>query len=73
MRDVFFNQNFLNARGILAQRIYNARAIFCQFCDVKDTDDPNSQASSVSWFPVSPKAPELIVLSQSCLPMNKFI
>ena len=32
----FFHQNFLNARGILAQKTYNAHAIFCQFSDVKN-------------------------------------
>ena len=32
----FFHLNFLNARGILAQKIYNAHAIFCQFSDVKN-------------------------------------
>lgn len=32
----FFQQNFLIARGILVQKIYNARAIFCQSYDVKN-------------------------------------
>ena len=32
----FFHLNFLNARGILAQKIYNAHAIFRQFSDVKN-------------------------------------
>ena len=27
----FFHLNFLNARGILAQGVYNARAMFRQF------------------------------------------
>ena len=30
----FFRRNFLNVRGILAQKIYNAHAIFRQFSDV---------------------------------------
>ena len=32
---VFFHLNFLNAQGILAQRIYDACTIFRQFSDVK--------------------------------------
>ena len=32
----FFHLNFLNTRGILAQKIYNVRAIFYQFSDVKN-------------------------------------
>ena len=31
----FFYLNF-NARGILAQKIYNAHTIFCQFCNIKN-------------------------------------
>ena len=32
----FFHLNFLNAQGILAQKIYNAHTIFCQFSDTKN-------------------------------------
>ena len=32
----FFHLNFLNAQGILIQRIYNVLTIFCQLCDVKN-------------------------------------
>ena len=32
----FFHLNYLNAQGILAQKIYSARAIFHQFSDVKN-------------------------------------
>ena len=32
----FFHPNFLNARVILAQKIYNACTIFHQFSDVKN-------------------------------------
>ena len=32
----FFHLNFLNAQGILAQKIYNARAIIHQFSEVKN-------------------------------------
>ena len=32
----FFHLNFLNARGILAQKIHDAHAIFRQFSDVKN-------------------------------------
>ena len=31
-----FHLNFLNARGTLAQKIYNAHAIFCQLSNVKN-------------------------------------
>ena len=61
MHDVFFPLNFLNAWGILAQKIYNALAIFCQFCALKIGDDPNNQVSSVSWLPVNPNKLELAV------------
>ena len=30
----FFHLNFLNVRGTLAQKIYNAHAIFLQFSEV---------------------------------------
>ena len=36
MRDAFFHLTFLNARGILAPKIYNVQAIFRQFLDVKN-------------------------------------
>ena len=36
MRNAFFHLNFLIARGIFAQKIYNAHAIFRQFSDVKN-------------------------------------
>ena len=36
MHDVFFHRNFLNALGILAQKIYSALTIFRQFSDVKN-------------------------------------
>ena len=32
----FFHLNFLNVRGILAQKIYDAHAIFHHFSDVKN-------------------------------------
>ena len=32
----FFQLNFLNVQGILAQKIYNACAIFHQFSDAKN-------------------------------------
>ena len=31
----FFHLNFLRARGILAQKLYNAHTIFRQFSDIK--------------------------------------
>ena len=30
----FFQLNFLNVQGILAQKVYNVHAILCQFSDV---------------------------------------
>ena len=42
MRDAFFHLNFVNAQGILAQKIYNLPAIFCQFSDIKNGDDSNN-------------------------------
>ena len=67
MRDAFFHLNFLNARGILAQKIYNAHKFFVNFLTLKIGDNPNNQASSVSWLPVNPKALELAVLRKAYL------
>ena len=36
MGNVFLNLNFLNAQGILAQKTYDAFAIFHQFSDIKN-------------------------------------
>ena len=36
MHNAFFSPKFSNARGILAQKIYNVCAIFCQFSNVKN-------------------------------------
>ena len=36
MSDASFHLNFLNARGTLAQKIYNARVIFRQFSEIKN-------------------------------------
>ena len=36
MSDASFHLSFLNARGILAQKIYNARTIFRQFSEIKN-------------------------------------
>ena len=57
----FFHLNFLYVQGILTQKIYNVHNIFRQFSDVKMMD-PNKQASSVSWLPVNPSAPELAII-----------
>ena len=32
----FFDINFLNVQGILAQKIYNAHTIFCEFSSIKN-------------------------------------
>ena len=41
----FFHLNFLNVRGIFAQKIYNVHTIFCQFSDIKSRGQ--SQQSSI--------------------------
>ena len=38
-----FHLNFLNAQGILAQKIYNPHAIFRQFSDVKNGGQSQQQ------------------------------
>ena len=63
----FFHQNFLNVQGILDQKFYDARTIFCQFSDIKNGDDPSSQVSSVTWFLVGPSTMELAVLRKANL------
>ena len=40
----FFQLSLLNARGIIAQKIYNPRAIFRQFFDAKN-GGPSQQPS----------------------------
>ena len=75
MRDAFFKLNFLNARGILAQKNHIMRAIFCQFYDVKkeeQSQQPNILGQLVSGEPERtgisrPKE------NQSYLAMYKFI
>ena len=42
----FFELNFLNARGILAQKIYNAHTIFFQFSNIKN-EGQSQQASAL--------------------------
>ena len=41
MCDSFFSLKFSECtEGILTQRIYNVRTIFCQLCDVKNGGQP---------------------------------
>ena len=63
----FFHLNFLNTRKILVQKIYNAHAILINFLALKIGEDPNNQASSVSWLLVNPSALELAVLRKANL------
>ena len=63
----FFHVNFVNARGILAQKICNVHAIFVNFLALKMGDDSNGQVPLVSWFPVSPNALELAALRKANL------
>ena len=71
MCDAFFSPKFLNVRGILAQKNYNACTIFRQFSDFKygGGGNPNNQASSVGWLPVNPNItkPELAILRNANL------
>ena len=39
----FFHLNFLNVQGILAQKINNVHAIFCQFSDFKNGTIPTTK------------------------------
>ena len=41
----FFYLNFLNAQGILAQKIFNVHAIFRQFSDIKMGNDPKQPSA----------------------------
>ena len=64
----FLHLNFLNARGILAPKIYIMHTLFfINFMTLKVRVDPKGQASSVNWFPVSLNAPELAVLRKANL------
>ena len=68
----FFHLNLLNAQAILASKIYDVGAIFCQFSDIKNmgwSQQPKSTAS----LPVSPSALELAILRKANLPMSKCI
>ena len=42
----FFDLNFLNAQGILAQKIYNTRTIFREFSSIKN-EGQSQQASAL--------------------------
>ena len=57
----FFHLNYVNVWGILTQTIYNAHAIFVSFLMLKMGNDPKSEVSLVSWFPLCPSALELVV------------
>ena len=63
----FLHLNFLNVQGILAQSMYNVCVFFVNFPTLKVGENHSSQASSVSWLPVSPSAPALAVLTQCAL------
>ena len=63
----FFDLNFLNVQGILAQKICNAHIIFGQFSNFKSEDDPNNQALWASWLLVNPNLLELAVVRKADL------
>ena len=62
----FFHLNFLSAWGVLALKIYNVHAIFCQFSDVKN-GGWSQQLSILCRLPVNPNTLELAVLRKANL------
>ena len=57
MCDAFCSPKFFKCAKYLAQKIYNAHAIFRQFSDV--INGGQSQQPSALWLPVNPNALEL--------------
>ena len=56
MCDVFFYLHFLNAQCILAQKMYNAHTIFCQFSNIKNearSQQPSALGQLVTGEPHS--------------------
>ena len=69
----FFHLNLLNAQAILASKIYDVGAIFCQFSDIKNMGWSQQPKSTDSLLLVSPSALELAILRKANLPMSKCI
>ena len=71
----FFHLNYLNAQGILAQKIYNALANFHQFSDVKNgrcSQQPSILGQLVTGEPQCTGISCLKESQSYCL-MNQFI
>ena len=71
----FFDLNFLNAQGILAQKIYNAHTIFREFSSIKN-EGWSQQPSTLDQLVTGEPQPTRISCpkeSWSYLLINKFI
>ena len=66
MRDAFFSPKFSKSARYFSPKESIVRVLFfINFLTFKMGDDPNKQASLVSWLPVNPSAPELAVLRKA--------
>ena len=63
----FFDLNFLNVQGILAQKYIMHTLFFLNFLALKMRDDSNNQALWISWFLVNLNPLELAVLRKADL------
>ena len=71
----FFDLNFRNAQGILAQKIYNAHTIFREFSSIKN-EGRSQQPSALDQLVTGEPQPTRISCpkeSWSYLLINKFI
>ena len=71
----FFDLNFLNVQGILAQKIYNAHTIFREFSSIKN-EGWSQQPSTLDQLVTGEPQPTRISCpkeSWSYLLINKFI
>ena len=71
----FFDLNFLNAQGILAQKIYNAHTIFREFSSIKN-EGWSQQPSTLDQLVTGEPQPTRISCpkeSWSHILINKFI
>ena len=71
----FFDLNFLNVQGILAQKIYNAHAIFREFSSIKN-GGRSQQLSALDQLVTGEPQPTRISClkeSWSYILINKFI
>ena len=71
----FFDLNCLNVQGILAQKIYNAHTIFCEFSSIKNegrSQQPSALDQLVTGEPQSTRI-SCPKESWSYILINKFI